>query len=92
MEDGDHVIICLDTNEDVRYCDTHSFFAELREVILEKHLQQVPPETCDKNKRFEPIDRIFATRCLNAIAAGYTTYGDFCPQCNHHGLWIDLTF
>jgi len=80
--------------DNVHSGDTAELFLllDMRQLILEKHSRQAPPETCNKNQKFKPIDGIFATRGLTAIAGGYTAYGDICPQCDHRGLWVDLTY
>jgi hypothetical protein len=42
---GDHIIIGMDANEDVRKGTVHTMFAELglREAILDKHKDRSPP-------------------------------------------------
>ena len=72
-EQGDHIIIAGDVNEDVRTGQTEEFFKALgmREVILEKHSSDCsPPATHNKNNKREPIDGIWATEELQVNGAG----------------------
>lgn len=90
---GDHIVIGLDANEDVRRGDTATIFASLgmREVILDAHANKSPPATCDKNMNREPIDGIFATPGLGILAGGYSPFNSGCPS-DHRYLWIDITY
>ena len=56
---GDHIIVGIDANEDVRKGKTHEMFCMLgmTEIILQHHRN--PPATCNKNNNREPIDGLF---------------------------------
>jgi hypothetical protein len=90
---GDHIIIGIDANEDVRLGDTAIAFREMnmQELILREHHDKSPPATCDKNKNREPIDGLFATLGIRIIAGGYSAYNSGCSS-DHCYLWIDIPF
>ena len=88
---GDHIIIGIDANEDVRKGDVYNTMMELglQEVILELHEGESPPETCYKNENRVPIDGIFATHGITPTTGGYTSYDQFCIS-DHRGVWMDV--
>lgn len=90
---GDHIILGLDANEDVRRGATATIFASLdmRELILDLHRHKSPPATCDKNTKREPIDGLFATPGIRILAGGYAAFNSGCPS-DHRYLWIDIHF
>ena len=90
---GDHIVIGIDANEDVRKGDTSDTFRALgmREMILRAHGHRSPPATCNKNKNREPIDGIFATPGLRLVAGGYSSFDSGCPS-DHRYLWVDISF
>ena len=93
MDEGDQLIIGIDANEDVRIGATAEFFQTLgmREAILDKHSQSSPPATHNRNNQRQPIDGLFVTPGLQAVAAGYSAFGDGCPS-DHRVLWADFTY
>jgi hypothetical protein len=72
IEEGDQLIIGIDANEDVRTGATAEFFKALgmRKAILAKHNQVSPPATHNRNNQRQPIDGLFVTPGLKAVAAG----------------------
>jgi hypothetical protein len=91
--EGDHVIIGMDANEDVRYGKLHHVFEAmgLRKVILDKHRGKSPPATQNRNQKRQPIDGIWATGCVTISAGGYLPFGDACPS-DHRMLWIEIQY
>jgi hypothetical protein len=71
MDEGDQLIIGIDANKDVRTGATAEFFQTLRmrEAILDKHSQSSPPATHNRNTQQQPIDGLFVTPGLQAVAA-----------------------
>lgn len=92
-EQGDHLIIAGDVNEDIRTGQTEEFFRALgmREVILEKHATRSPPATHNKNTKREPIDGIWASEELQITGAGYAPFGEGCES-DHRLLWADFSY
>jgi hypothetical protein len=90
---GDHIVVGIDANEDVRCGDTHDTFQSLgmKEILLEAHRGKSPPATCDKNTLRQPIDGIFATPGINVIAGGYSAFNAGCPS-DHRYLWVDVSY
>ena len=90
---GDHIILGMDANEDVRSGAVHHMLSELglRELILDLHEGHDPPETCYKNTQRVPIDGLFGTHGIQPTAGGYTRYDQFCVS-DHRGLWIDVPY
>ena len=90
---GDHVIIGMDANEDVRKGEVHTLFhqAGLTEVILDLHHDLSPPATYNRNTNRQPIDGIWATSGISITRGGYLAFGDGCPS-DHRVLWFDISF
>jgi hypothetical protein len=93
MDEGDQLIIGIDANEDIRTSATAEFFQTLglRDAILDKHSQWSPPATHNRNNQRQPIDGLFVTPGLQALAAGYSGFGAGCPS-DHRVLWADFTY
>jgi hypothetical protein len=90
---GDHIVIGMDANEDVRKGTVHDTFAALglREAILEKHHDQSPPATQNRNTKRQPIDGIWVSSSLKISAGGYLPFGDACPS-DHRMLMIEIQY
>jgi hypothetical protein len=91
--EGCHIIIGIDANEDVRTGATAEFFKEagMREIILHTHKKNSPPATCDKNNNRQPIDGIFTTFEINITAGGYFPFNSGCAS-DHRPIWIDVPY
>ena len=89
IQQGDHIILCMDANEDVRSPRMKSFSMELGLInpILNQHTNL--PATCDKNSQRQSIDAIWTTPCLSPLLSGYLPFGSGCPS-DHRVLWIDF--
>jgi hypothetical protein len=72
-EAGDHIIIGMDANEDVRYGSINLAFKGLglREAILDKHSDKSPPATQNRNTNRHPINGIWTSVCISISAGGY---------------------
>ena len=90
---GDHIIIGIDANKDVRKGSTRDTFREMgmTDLILSAHGHIIPPATCDKNQNRKPIDAIFATPGIHLIAGGFAAFNSGCPS-DHWYLWIDVLY
>jgi hypothetical protein len=90
---GDHIIIGMDANEDVRHGTVHDMFAALglREAILDRHKDKSPPATQNRNNKRQPIDGIWISRSIKISAGGYLPFGDACPS-DHRMLIIEVQF
>jgi hypothetical protein len=93
IEAGDQIIIGIDANEDVRTGRTDEFFRAfgMKEAILTRHQERSPPATNNRNNSREPIDGLWVTPGLKAVAAGYEAFGEGCPS-DHRALWADFTY
>ena len=92
IEEGEHIILQMDANEDVRE-DKIKEWAEqmgLREAILERHGSTKAPKTHVRGRK--PIDGIFVSRSLEIVAGGYTAFDDGvkAKRADHRCLWIDI--
>ena len=90
---GDHVIIGMDANEDVRKGEVHDLFsaAGFREVILDLHNDLSPPATYNRNTQRQPIDGFWATSGISITRGGYLAFGEGCPS-DHRAIWFDISF
>ena len=92
IEMGDHVIVGMDANQDIRDDTINDMFNRLgmSETILNKHKHRSPPATCNKNKTRTPIDGIWATNGIQPTQAGYLPYGNI--DSDHRALWMDVAY
>ena len=92
-DQGDHIVIGIDANEDVRTGDTlNTFWAMgMKDLVLQAHGHRSPPATCAKNHSRQPIDAIFATPGIRLVAGGYSEFNSGCPS-DHRYLWVDISF
>ena len=90
---GDHLILGMDANEDVRQGEVHRLLdpVGLREVILDLHKDLSPPATQNRNQKREPIDGLWATSGITITRGGYLGFGEGCPS-DHCLLWFDACF
>ena len=65
-EQGDHIILGMDANDDVSQSPIHSFFHLLgmKEAILSKNKHISPPATYNRNYNHKPINRLW---CLAGL-------------------------
>ena len=90
---GDHVIIGMDANEDVRQGEVNDLLsaAGFRELILDLHSDESPPATHNRNTQRQPIDGLWATCGIIISKGGYLAFGDGAPS-DHRLLWFEITF
>jgi hypothetical protein len=84
---GNHLVMAMDANEEIRTGATDEFFQALG--MTEAILTRTKTHNC--NLQRQPIDGIWTTPRLKAIGAGYCTFGNGCPS-DHQVLWIDLSY
>jgi len=94
IEAGEHLIIGLDANEDVRSGELTSMLrlCGLHNMVHTKHpkLKSVP--TFERSDKDTPIDAIMTTFPeSNAIRCGYLAFGEGLPG-DHRTLWADIPF
>ncbi len=90
---GDHVILAMDANEDVRFGEVNDTFSKagLREIILDLHRDKSPPATYNRNTQRQPIDGMWATCGITPTSGGYLAFGKGCPS-DHQGLYFKTTY
>ncbi len=91
--DGDHLVIGMDANEDVRSGEINTLFQRLglHDAILDLHAGTSPPATHNRNSSRTPIDGVWTTEGIQVTFGGYGAFGDGCPS-DHRDLWIDITY
>jgi len=91
QDEGDHLIVLTDFNDDVTAAEARAWAADLGLVEAITYLNQAPaPPTYQRGSR--PIDGIFlAPQLLIAAAGGYLAFGDAIPS-DHRAIWLDLHF
>jgi hypothetical protein len=91
-KDGEHIVLMMDANEDVRGTTMTQFLAtlQMREVILERNGEDVAPRTHIRGQK--PIDGIFVTDSIDIINGGYASFdqGVQARRADHRCLWIDI--
>ena len=90
MQNGDHIILCMDANEDTRSHNIQQFIhgLNLTDAILQFHSSS-PPSTCDKNNLRQPIDAIWISPSLQPLQSGFLPFGYGCSS-DHRILWLDI--
>ena len=91
--EGDHIILLLDGNEDMRKGQLAAGLSEcnLREVILDKYGPNAP-STYRRNTKHTPIDGIWATPNIGIEGGGFFCFDEVFPETDHRCLWIDVTY
>ena len=90
LDNGMHVVVTMDTNEDIRLPVIEQFFQKLgmKEAILHRHPHQRPVAT-----RFpgtKPIDGIWVSKGLTVVQSGYTAFEET-QGFDHRAAWIDVS-
>ncbi len=91
QEQGRHIIVMLDGNEDMRRGKLSQTFTNLhlREVIIQKH-GRLAPSIYRRNTKDVPIDGIWASLGLNITSGGYFAMDEVITGTDHRALWIDI--
>ena len=86
-EQGDHIIVMGDFNDDLRAGDVKTMFEELDmvEAITSQNEGLDLPATFKHNQSQEIIDGMWTTRGIQVRRAGYTEFGDF----DHRTVWME---
>jgi hypothetical protein len=93
MEAGHHVILMLDSNEDMRRGPVSQALQDLQlqEVILERHGLNAPSTyRCNTNE--VPIDGIWASTGIDIKAGGYFSFDKVISGTDHRTLWMDISY
>ena len=82
IKEGDHVILGMDMNEDVRTGTATKMMRDLgmKEAVINLHRPDGPPETNQKNNRRIPIDGIFTTAGIVPTQVSYNHYNALCSS------------
>jgi len=79
MQDGDHVVLGLDVNEDVRYGAVQKELANIGmfEAIIRHHPTKSVPATCNTNESRKPIDGIWTSPGMEVLRCGYLPFDSY---------------
>ena len=90
-ETGDHIIIGMDANDDLRRGTVREGLAieGLHEVLLDRHAEKETEATYHRNHSKKPIDGIFATTGIKVSGGGYYGWDESVPS-THRALWLDI--
>ena len=92
IKDGEHIILMMDCNEDVRSPRITQFLEDtgLQEPILDKYGRERAPHTYIDGS--DPIDGIFTSHEIEIVEGGYTSFEDGVQglRPDHRCLWIDI--
>jgi hypothetical protein len=93
MDEGHHLVILLDGNDDMRASATSSALTHLtlQEVLLERHGRQAP-STYRRNSSNTPIDGIWMSPGLSILRGGYLSFDQLFLGTDHRGIWVDVSF
>jgi hypothetical protein len=92
LDMGDHIILMLDGNSNMKGSDLSRALTQLSlvEAILERHGSD-GPATHKRNSTKTPIDGIWLSPGLRIERGGYFEYDEVIPS-DHRCLWVDLSF
>lgn len=92
LDMGDHIILMLDGNSNMKGSDLSRALTQLSlvEAILERHGSD-GPATHKRNSTKTPIDGIWLSPGLKLERGGYFEYDEVIPS-DHRCLWVDLSF
>jgi hypothetical protein len=91
VADGEHVVLMMDCNEDVR-SETITTFLDacgMRDIVLEPQGHEAPRT---HKRGAHPIDAIFATHSVQCVRAGYAGFneGVQAKRSDHRCIWFDV--
>jgi hypothetical protein len=88
---GEHIVLMMDANKDMRTGHIKQFLVDtdMRDVVMSMHGLDAPNTHINGSK---PIDGIFATRAVECVQAGYTTFGGGVQgkRPDHRCIWMDV--
>ena len=90
--EGCEVIVGVDANEDVSIHHPTSFRYQMHAMGLDERILKLHPRpraTFQRNQNEVPIDGLFATAGVVAMAGGYYGFDEHFPS-DHRGLWLDI--
>jgi len=90
---GDHIVLLIDGNSNMKGSDLSSALASLslQETIIQRH-GKLGPSTHKWNTKDQPIDGIWTSLGLDIKARGYFDFDTLVPNTDHRCLWIDSSF
>ena len=79
MKEGDHVVLGLDANEDVRFGTVQKDLANVWkfEAIIRHHPTKSVPATCNKNLSRMLIDGIWTSPGVEVLRCGYLPFDSY---------------
>lgn len=92
-EAGDHLVLLIDGNTNMKHSDLVTPFTqlEMRDIIIEKNGTN-GPATHKRNSTMSPIDGIWVTPGIVIDSGGYFAYGEVFLNTDNRCLWIDVSF
>jgi len=93
LSKGDHIILMLDGNCDMRQSDLKVTLTQcdLREVLIERYGPN-GPATFRCNNTDTPIDGLWASPGIVIQTGGYFEYDAVFMNTDHRCLWMDISF
>jgi hypothetical protein len=93
MNNGHHIIVLLDANDDMRNSNSSTTLSQitLREAIMDRH-GCTAPSTYKQNTSQTPIDGIWISPGLNIISGGYLPFDQLFQDTDQRCLWMDVSF
>ena len=94
MDDGDHVVLGMDVNEDVRdgFCNNQLANIGMFEAIIRNHPTKSVPATCNKDRiSRRPIDSIWASPGVDIVRCGFLPYHSYKGfDSDHRMVWVEI--
>ena len=93
IDDGDHIIIGADMNDNIEGPLIRNFFRDLgmRNLVLSTHGSQGAPPTHARNSNYS-VDGIWATGGVHVTQCGYMSAGEMGGTEDHRPIWFDAAF
>ena len=93
MQDGDHIVLGLDANENVRHGSVQKELANIGmyEAIIRHHPTKSVPVTCNTNESRKPIDRILTSPGVEVLRCGYLLFDSYDGfSSDHRMVWVEI--
>ena len=90
---GDHVVLGMDTNDDVRNSEVSANLAKIGigEAVIKNHKGESVPATCARNTIRRPIDSIWTSPRLDVLRCEFfpfhSVYGFLS---DHRMVWVEI--
>ena len=92
-DSGDHVVLGMDVNDDVRVGKVSASLTEIgiEEAVIKNHRGESVPATCARNTQRKPIDSIWTSPGLDVLRCGFLPFHSvYGLPSDHRMIWVEI--